>query len=106
MRLESVVVVGASLAGLRAVEALRAHGYEGRLVWIGAERELPYDRPPLSKEILRGEGGPERTALRKDASYAELRVDLRLGVRAESLDLRERAVVLARDERVPFDGLV
>ena len=106
MRLESVVVVGASLAGLRTVEALRSHGYEGRLVWIGAERELPYDRPPLSKEVLRGEWDAERIALRKDASYADLRVELRLGVRAESLDLRERAVVLAGGERVRFDGLV
>jgi 3-phenylpropionate/trans-cinnamate dioxygenase ferredoxin reductase subunit len=106
MRLETVVVVGASLAGLRSVEALRSQGYEGRLVWIGAERELPYDRPPLSKEVLRGEWGPERTALRKEASYAELRVELRLGVRAESLDLRGRAVVLAGGERVAYDGLV
>jgi len=106
MRLETIAVVGASLAGLRAVEALRSHGYEGRLVWIGAERELPYDRPPLSKEVLRGEWDAERTALRKEASYTELRVELRLGVRAESLDLRERAVVLAGGERVRFDGLV
>jgi 3-phenylpropionate/trans-cinnamate dioxygenase ferredoxin reductase subunit len=106
MRLETVVVVGASLAGLRSVEALRSQGYEGRLVWIGAELELPYDRPPLSKEVLRGEWGPERTALRKEASYAELRVELRPGVRAEALDLRGRAVVLAGGERVAFDGLV
>jgi NADPH-dependent 2,4-dienoyl-CoA reductase/sulfur reductase-like enzyme len=106
MRLETVVVVGASLAGLRTVEALRSRGYEGRLVWIGAERELPYDRPPLSKEVLRGEWGPERTALRKEASYADLRVELRLGVRAEGLDLRGREVVLAGGERVAYDGLV
>ncbi len=106
MRLETVVVVGASLAGLRAVEALRRHGYGGKLVWIGAEHELPYDRPPLSKEILRGDWGAERTALRKNASYADLGAELRLGTRAESLDLRARAVMLAGGERVRFDGLV
>jgi NADPH-dependent 2,4-dienoyl-CoA reductase/sulfur reductase-like enzyme len=105
-RLETVVVVGASLAGLRAVEALRSRGYAGRLVWIGAESHLPYDRPPLSKEVLRGDWGPERTALRKDGSYGDLALDLRLGRAAESLDLREREVVLREGDRIGFDGLV
>ncbi len=53
--LESIVVVGASLAGLRAVEALRRLGYEGRLSLVGAESHLPYDRPPLSKAVLAGD---------------------------------------------------
>ena len=51
---DSILVVGASLAGLRAMEALRRHGYEGRLVAVGAESYAPYDRPPLSKQFLRG----------------------------------------------------
>ncbi len=63
--LRTIAVVGGSLAGLRAVETLRRDGYEGEIVWIGAERHLPYDRPPLSKEILRGDWEAERTALRK-----------------------------------------
>ncbi len=63
--LRTIAVVGASLAGLRAVETLRRDGYEGQIVWIGAERQLPYDRPPLSKEVLRGDWEAERTALRK-----------------------------------------
>jgi NADPH-dependent 2,4-dienoyl-CoA reductase/sulfur reductase-like enzyme len=62
-KLETIAVVGASLAGLRAVETLRRRGFDGRLVLIGAERELPYDRPPLSKEVLRGDWDAERTAL-------------------------------------------
>jgi len=61
--LRRVAVVGASLAGLRAVEALRARGFDGRIDWIGAEPHDPYDRPPLSKQVLRGEWEPERIAL-------------------------------------------
>ena len=63
--LETVVVVGGSLAGLRGAEALRRRGFEGRLVFVSAESERPYDRPPLSKEILRGDWEAEKTALRK-----------------------------------------
>ena len=70
--LNTVVVVGASLAGLRTVETLRRFGYEGRLVLVGAEAHLPYDRPPLSKELLRGDWEPDRIALRKPDSYDAL----------------------------------
>ena len=103
--LRTVAVVGASLAGLRAVEALRERGFDGRLVWIGAEPHAPYDRPPLSKQILRGEWEPERIALARggiDAFGAELH----LGVRATSLDASARRVQLANGESVAFDGLV
>ena len=54
MQPRTIVIVGASLAGLRAAEALRREGYDGNLVLIGAEQHLPYDRPPLSKEVLAG----------------------------------------------------
>lgn len=104
--LETVVVVGASLAGLRAVEALRRLGYERRLVLVGAESHLPYDRPPLSKEVLAGKWLPERTELRQEDSYAELALDLRLGRRAASLDLDHRHVELDDGERLRFDGLL
>ena len=70
--LEHVVVVGASLAGLRAAETLRADGYAGRLTMIGAERHLPYDRPPLTKKLLAGEWEPDRIALRKPDQFDEL----------------------------------
>jgi NADPH-dependent 2,4-dienoyl-CoA reductase/sulfur reductase-like enzyme len=105
-KLETIAVVGASLAGLRAVETLRRRGFDGRLVLIGAERELPYDRPPLSKEVLRGDWDAERTALRKPESYADLALDLRLGRRAVALDAAGRALELDDGERVRFDGLV
>ena len=98
-------MVGASLAGLRAVEALRARGYDGRIVWIGAEAHLPYDRPPLSKELLRGEWGPERIALARGGVEA-LDTDLRLGCRAEGLDAASRTLRLAGGEQLRCDGLV
>jgi NADPH-dependent 2,4-dienoyl-CoA reductase/sulfur reductase-like enzyme len=103
--LRDVVVVGASLAGLRTVEALRREGFEGRIVVLGAEEHLPYDRPPLSKEVLAGKWDAERTALRKVESYAELDAEWRLGVAATELDLSGRAVV-AGSERFPFDAAV
>src|SRR6185436_9414297 len=97
-----MVVVGASLAGLRAVEGLRRRGFDGSITWVGAEAELPYDRPPLSKQILRGDWEPDRAALK--ANYDALGADLRLGTRATALDLRERAVTLDSGARVPYDG--
>ncbi len=104
--LRTVVVVGASLAGLRACEALRTDGYAGRITLIGAERHLPYDRPPLSKKVLAGEWEPDRITLRPAGELEALGVDARFGVTAASLDLDDRAVTLADGTVVPFDGLV
>jgi 3-phenylpropionate/trans-cinnamate dioxygenase ferredoxin reductase subunit len=104
--LRTLAVVGASLAGLRAAQALRRLGYDGRLVLVGAEKERPYDRPPLSKEILRGEWDADRTALVKPEAWQALEIDERLGVRAVSLDLARRELALSNGERVGFDGLV
>ena len=67
MDLERVVVVGASLAGLRACETLRTEGYTGAITLVGNEPEVPYDRPPLSKKLLAGEWEPDRVRLRKEA---------------------------------------
>jgi len=101
----AVAIVGASLAGLRTAEFLRRGGFEGKLVLIGDENHLPYDRPPLSKEVLRGEWEPDRLALRRK-SYDELALDLRLGRRAVSLDADAHEVHLEDGESVAFDGLV
>jgi len=100
-----IAVVGASLAGLRAAEFIRRVKFEGKLVLIGDEEQLPYDRPPLSKEVLRGEWEQERLALRR-RSYHDLDVDIMLGQRAVSLDTDARKVQLEGGEAVPFDGLV
>jgi 3-phenylpropionate/trans-cinnamate dioxygenase ferredoxin reductase subunit len=107
--MRSIVVVGASLAGLRAAEELRRLGYDGRLTVVGDEPHRPYDRPPLSKELLAGTWGSEQIALtvQDDAGLDGLDVDWRLGVRASGLDLAGRSVALADGAPdLPFDGLV
>jgi NADPH-dependent 2,4-dienoyl-CoA reductase/sulfur reductase-like enzyme len=103
--MRTVAVVGMSLAGLRVAETLRREGYDGRIVAIGAEPHLPYDRPPLSKELLAGAVDPEDIALRKDG-VDDLDLDWRLERRAVALDLAAREVELHDGERVAFDGLV
>ncbi len=103
--MNTVAVVGASLAGLRAVETLRHEGFAGRLVLVGAEPHLPYDRPPLSKELLSGEWERDRTVLRKQP-YDDLDLELSLGTEATALDLGAREVELTGGARIGFDGLV
>jgi 3-phenylpropionate/trans-cinnamate dioxygenase ferredoxin reductase subunit len=102
----SVVVVGAGLAGATAVTVLRDQGYDGRVTLIGAEDEPPYERPPLSKEFLRGEQTIEEAFVRPSSWYAEHEVDGRFGLRVVQLDPHAGQVVLAGGERVPFDRLV
>jgi NADPH-dependent 2,4-dienoyl-CoA reductase/sulfur reductase-like enzyme len=101
-----VVVVGASLAGLRAVEALRRQGFEGSLTLVGEEAHAPYDRPPLSKQLLRGEWPEQRVRLRDEAALQALALDLRLGVRAQSLDAARRVLHLDDGSELGYDGLV
>src|SRR5947209_19918381 len=101
---ERVVVVGAGLAGVRTAERLREGGYSGAITLIGEEAEPPYDRPPLSKQVLRGER--EVVRLRDPDSYAELGVELRLGVRATSLDVEARVVVLDDGTALDYEALV
>ncbi|MFI7540443.1 NAD(P)/FAD-dependent oxidoreductase [Actinoplanes sp. NPDC049599] len=101
-----IVVVGASAAGLAAAETLRREGYDGVLTLIGAEPGVPYDRPPLSKQILAGEWEPERLALRTAGELAALGLDLRVGVAAAGLDLATRTVRLADGTTAGYDGLV
>jgi 3-phenylpropionate/trans-cinnamate dioxygenase ferredoxin reductase component len=102
----TVVVVGASLAGWRAVETLRAEGFEGTLTLVGAERHLPYDRPPLSKQVLAGTWPPEKAVLADRRRSSELRVHEVLGRQAVRLDVEGRAVELDDGSIVPADGIV
>lgn len=98
-----IVIVGASLAGLRAAEALREKGFHGPLTLIGDEAHRPYDRPPLSKQVLKGWVGADHTELPR------LRVvdaDWRLGVAATGLDRVNRRVLLATGGTVPYDRLL
>lgn len=104
--MKNVVVVGASLAGVSAIEGLRERGYDGAITLIGAEPELPYDRPPLSKEVLGQHTGASNLELHERDWYAEQRVVLQLGVAATALDTDARSVTLADGGSVGYDGLV
>jgi NADPH-dependent 2,4-dienoyl-CoA reductase/sulfur reductase-like enzyme len=104
--MKRIVIVGASLAGLRAAEKLRADGYVGYLALVGAEQRLPYDRPPLSKQVLTGMAEAGSVQLRDEASYAELDVDMLLGRLAIELDVAARKVSLDNGEVLGFDGLL
>lgn len=95
--------MGASLAGLRAAESLRRAGYDGTVTIVGAEVHRPYDRPPLSKQILTGKAEPDDIALPEDAA---LDAEWRLGTAATGLDLSRRRVRLEGGEDLPFDKLV
>ncbi|MFF7560008.1 NAD(P)/FAD-dependent oxidoreductase [Streptomyces pseudovenezuelae] len=101
-----IVVVGASAAGLATVETLRREGYDGMITLVGEEPELPYDRPPLSKQLLAAEWEADRLALRTSADLAALDLDLRLGVAATGLEPGTRTVRLADGSEVPYDGMV
>jgi 3-phenylpropionate/trans-cinnamate dioxygenase ferredoxin reductase subunit len=100
-----VVVVGASLAGLRACEAFREEGFDGRVVLVGAEGHMPYDRPPLSKEILTGKWESDKVALRR-GGLDDLNIDFRRATRAAALDADARVVSLDSGEKLSYDGLV
>ncbi|NEB28062.1 FAD-dependent oxidoreductase [Streptomyces sp. SID14446] len=101
-----MTVVGASLSGLYAARELRAQGFDGRLVIVGAEPHLPYDRPPLSKDFLTGHAGEDQLALTDAEESAQLDAAWLLGVGARGLDTRGRAVVLGDGRTVPTDGVV
>lgn len=102
----NIVIVGAALAGLRTAEALRARGADGPILLIGDEAELPYDRPPLSKEVLRGSREPSDTALASRQRLADLGVETRLGVKATRLDIESGQVQLSDGSCACYDRLV
>jgi 3-phenylpropionate/trans-cinnamate dioxygenase ferredoxin reductase component len=105
-RIQRVVVVGGSLAGVAAAEELRQRGFGGDVALVGDEALLPYDRPPLSKAVLAGEREVTETLLRPSEWYDEQQIDLTLGDAAVDLDVGGRTVGLASGARVPFEGLV
>ncbi|MEU4085279.1 NAD(P)/FAD-dependent oxidoreductase [Streptomyces aureus] len=99
-----VVVAGASMGGLRAAEQLRAAGWTGAVTVVGDEPHMPYNRPPLSKEVLSGKAPFESLAFTPKAAAAD--VEWRLGTRITAARLDERVVELADGERLSYDGLV
>jgi 3-phenylpropionate/trans-cinnamate dioxygenase ferredoxin reductase component len=103
---QTFVIVGASLAGAKAAETLRQEGFDGRIVLVGTEDERPYERPPLSKEYLRGEVGREKVYVHDEGYYAQHDIELRLGRTAEGLDTSSSELELDGGERLGYDRLL
>lgn len=101
---KSVVIVGASMGGLRAAEALRNNGFAGRITMIGEEAHLPYNRPPLSKEVLAKEVTHEAVAFKLRTQVED--VTWHLGDPATSVDLDKKVVTTASGKSFEYDGLV
>jgi NADPH-dependent 2,4-dienoyl-CoA reductase/sulfur reductase-like enzyme len=97
--------VGTSLAGLRAIETLRREGYEGRIVAVGEEPCMPYDRPPLSKQFLKGEWDADKIVLRHQLAGDE-GIEWRLGCRVSALDPRSKRLVFEDGATLDYDGLI
>ena len=103
---ETHVIVGASLAGANAAETLREEGFDRRVVLVGSEDERPYERPPLSKDYLRGEVDREKVYVHDENFYAEHDIELRLGRTALSLDTANAQVELDDGEHLSYDRLL
>jgi 3-phenylpropionate/trans-cinnamate dioxygenase ferredoxin reductase component len=104
--ISTILIIGAGQAGAQAIDTLRREGFGGRLVLIGDEPELPYQRPPLSKKYLSGEMAADRLPFRHRSVYDEHRVELKLGLRAMRLDAAARQVELADGETLTYDRLL
>jgi 3-phenylpropionate/trans-cinnamate dioxygenase ferredoxin reductase subunit len=99
-------IVGASLAGAKAAQTLPEEGFDGRVVLIGAEPERPYERPPLSKECLRGDAERDAVFVHGASFYADNEIELRLGESVIDVDADHRELALDTGERLTFDRLL
>jgi 3-phenylpropionate/trans-cinnamate dioxygenase ferredoxin reductase subunit len=102
----TMVIAGAGLTGAKAAQTLREEGFDGRVVLLGAESERPYERPPLSKEYLRGEAGRDKVYVHDASYYDDHDIELRTSTSAERLDAGSSEVVLAGGERLRYDALL
>jgi 3-phenylpropionate/trans-cinnamate dioxygenase ferredoxin reductase subunit len=106
MSKQRFMIVGASLAGAKAAEELREHGFDGEVVLIGAESELPYERPPLSKELLRGESERVTAFVHDEQFYADKEIELVSGHAVSALDVTGGQVTLDDGRTLPYDKLL
>ena len=102
----SFVIVGAGLCGGAAAQTLREEGFDGRITLVGEEPHLPYERPPLSKEYLRGEQEKHQLFVHPEAWYSEQEVEARLGIRATAIDLTTKTVSLSDGDELTYDSLL
>ena len=103
---KTFVIIGAGLAGAKAAETLRREGFDGRVVLAGAEGERPYERPPLSKDYLRGEAGRDRIHVHDEGFYGEHEIELRLGRSAVDMNASLKEVAFDDGERLRYDRLL
>lgn len=103
---EQIVIVGASLAGATAAETLREDGWSGRIVLIGSEKSLPYERPPLSKDVLLGKAGTDAAQLHDQQWYDDHTIELRLGTTVTAIDPAAHTVTLDDGSQVPYTKLL
>src|SRR3954451_9932422 len=103
---DTFVIAGAGFAGAKAAETLRQEGFDGRIALIGGEHERPYERPPLSKDYLRGDAERETIYVHPEGFYAEHDVELQLGRDAVELDLGRRELALDDGDRLRYDRLL
>jgi 3-phenylpropionate/trans-cinnamate dioxygenase ferredoxin reductase component len=100
------VIVGGGMAGAKTAEALRAEGYSGPIVLVGEEGELPYERPPLSKDYLRGESKRADAAVHPESWYSENDVELRTATRVTEIDLDEQRVSFGAGDGTRYEASV
>jgi len=105
-RTQTFVIVGASLAGAKAAETLRAEGFDGRVVLLGEEERRPYERPPLSKEYLRAEKDFDAAAVHPAGFYDERDIELHTSTVVSAIDPAERSVIVSSGERFAYDRLL
>jgi 3-phenylpropionate/trans-cinnamate dioxygenase ferredoxin reductase subunit len=103
---DTLLIIGASLAGAKAAEGARTSGFEGRIVLVGQESHLPYERPPLSKEVLRGEKAPHTAYVHDADYYAEHNIELISGVTVDRLDAEGRQAQLSNGDSIGYDSVV
>src|SRR4051794_16798866 len=106
MSAETVVIIGASHASVQAIDTLRREGYAGRIVLIGDEAFLPYNRPPLSKKYFSGELERERLLLRGPQFYEQAHVETRLGLRVTAIDRTDQRIRLNDGDELHYDKLL
>ncbi|MBL4672200.1 MAG: FAD-dependent oxidoreductase [Arenicella sp.] len=105
-RIENVVIIGASHAAAEAISTLRKSGWEGSIALVGDEKNLPYQRPPLSKAYYKGELGVEKLAIKNPQFYLKAKVDLFIGRRVESINRQEKYVTLDDGKNIDYSHLI